>query len=499
MRNNILWSVVVVGLSLLLISGCAKSTQMSGITASADALYANQNGNPVDTTYKALTVVISSEEEWKVASSAPWLTTNAEMGGITRTVVSVKVQPNLTGKERAGVLTFQTQSHSIEVKVNQQGGDGIDISTVRYDIPVIFHVLYNEEDKINTDTVRKKFVLNSEEAQKVLEYINELHGQQPPKLTNQIYRGLSRKYQPTTDVYYMPKETNIRFVLATRKPDGSRVTNAGIDAVQIKEKSLDPKAVMDDREGGIYHSMAWPINKYVNVFIFPFSKQTETGNQVTLGIAHLPYALSKSPIEGLRTLSPQDEKKISEAGGLTGFSNYNHCVVINSDAFEWRTWQYTFLKASLGKNTVAHELGHYLGLFHVFSEVVNKENNTIILNSCEDTDHCADTPTYNRHKYDADRRSTIAGGVTHVGEIYGLLQRYNCSSMRFESTNIMDYDYSYSDEFTPDQIARMRKVLYSSYTVPGTKIIEPSTTRCNTTPLRVVGNPIAVACYSTLK
>ncbi len=489
--KSLLWSVLL----LFALGSCAKNTQITGLSASLEELWADQNGNPLDANKKELSVVVSSDEAWQVSSDALWLSTNAQMGGISRTIVGIKVQPNLSGEERQGVLTFATSKEHVEVRVKQKGGNDIDISTVTYEIPVIFHVLYNEEDKLQTDTLRRKYVLNSTDAQKILEYINELHGQRPQLDNNQVYRGIKRwsESMATNEVYYVPRETNIRFVLATVDPDGKRISPAGVRAVAMTEKSLSPSTVMNDKEGGRFHSMGWPINKYINIFVFPFTREGGA-NQLTLGISHLPFALNSVAIEGLSQLSAEDEAKIKAAGGLAGFSNYNHCVAINSDAFEWLTWQYTFLKGNLGKNTLAHELGHYLGLFHTFSEVQGSRE-SVILDSCEDTDYCTDTPTYNRQKYEENRRAIIASGNTSILEIAGLLKRNDCSSGRFDATNIMDYDFCHSDEFSLNQIARMRQVLYNSYTVPGIKVATPrSDTRGLQDLVRITAEPRTTSC-----
>lgn len=48
--------------------------------------------------------------------------------------------------------------------------------------------------------------------------------------------------------------------------------------------------------------------------------------------------------------------------------------------------------------TLAHELGHYLGLHHVFAEEKNDKGYTSI-DDCQDTDYCEDTPSYNILEY----------------------------------------------------------------------------------------------------
>lgn len=486
--------------TILLLSSCAKNTSIKELTASVEELVADPSGNPVDTRLKDLSVVISSNEEWHVTSNVSWLSTNSNMGGISRTIVKVKVQPNLSDQERVGELTFATSNASVAVRVKQLNGD-TDINTVTYEIPVIFHVLYNEADKNNTDTLRRKYVLNSADAEAMLEYINERYGNRPLQLNNDIYRGIRRKYQQgNIEVFHLPLETNIRFVLAAENPEGKRHSPAGINAIAMDERSLDPKTVMDDATGGRFHSMAWPIKKYVNVFVFPFTRQDERVDQLVMGISHMPMSISSAPLDGLNTLSPESEKYIKANGGLDHFSNYNHCITLNSDSFEWRVWQNTFLKADLGKNTLAHELGHYLGLFHTFSEAKGSDGQ-IILDSCEDTDYCTDTKSYNRQQYEKDRAEIIASGVTNYVQISGLLMRNDCSSGRFEATNIMDYDFTHSDEFTPQQIKRMRQTLYNSYTTPGIKIVSLKSINQSDIdrPVMVEGMPRAIACTIPFK
>ncbi len=482
------------------LSSCAKETSIKELSASLEELIADANGNPTDTTIKSLQVVISSPEEWQVNSDASWLSTNSQMGGISRTVVGIKVTPNLTGKERTGQLTFSTSNQSVAVKVKQLGGD-TNIETVLYEIPVIFHVLYNEADKNNTDTLRRKYVLNSADAQVILEYINQLFGQQPRQVGNEIYRGIKRKYQQgQQEVYHLPLETKIRFKLANEKPDGTRQSPAGINAIAMDERSLDPKVVMSDKAGGRYHDMAWPIKQYINIYVFPFTRHQERADQVVMGISHMPLALSSAPIEGLKQLGSQEEQYIKEHGGLDQFSNYNHCITLNSDGFEWRTWKETFLKADLGKNTLAHELGHYLGLYHTFSEVVGSDGN-LVLDSCDDTDYCADTQSYNRKQYEESRADIIASGTTSLVQIIGLLMRNDCQSGRFEATNIMDYDFCHSDEWTPNQVSRMRQVLYNTYTTPGIKVASPRSLLKGYSPdqrVMVEGTPVAIPCRTQL-
>lgn len=66
---------------------------------------------------------------------------------------------------------------------------------------------------------------------------------------------------------------------------------------------------------------------------------------------------------------------------------------------------------------LAHELGHYLGLHHVFAEDKNG-----YADNCNDTDYCQDTPSYNRNKYNVwyliQRQATCVVPLRKVCSIY---------------------------------------------------------------------------------
>ena len=86
-------------------------------------------------------------------------------------------------------------------------------------------------------------------------------------------------------------------------------------------------------------------------------------------------------------------------------------------------------------------------------------------------------------------------GATAQSVLSSLLTRDLCDG-KFNQTsfNLMDYEVSYSDRFTPGQIARMRQVLYYSLTVPGDKLVSPTRSTLRSGDEGAVGRPVAVEC-----
>ena len=125
--------------------------------------------------------------------------------------------------------------------------------------------------------------------------------------------------------------------------------------------------------------------------------------------------------------------------------------------------------------TLAHELGHYLGLRHVFSE-----GGTTSM--CTDTDYCKDTKSYNKQEYDS-KCDYIYENEREKYTFKNLVKRTGCDGIEFISYNIMDYAISYSNQFTQNQRERIRHVLSYSPLIPGPKKGDIDTRALNEGPL----------------
>jgi hypothetical protein len=93
------------------------------------------------------------------------------------------------------------------------------------------------------------------------------------------------------------------------------------------------------------------------------------------------------------------------------------------------------------EEVLAHEAGHFLGLYHVFDETNQYSCQTA------DPDFCSDTPIYNRHAY----LNTMLDVQKY--------KRISCDGIEYNATNIMDYAYTHNNSFTMEQVKRMRHTI----------------------------------------
>ncbi len=256
---------------------------------------------------------------------------------------------------------------------------------------------------------------------------------------------------------YKDNETGVQFVLTNSVPTGKKVDEPGIEYIRRTEAEFDPDKVMDNNSS--FKQYVWDPNRYINLLFYPFAK--ENGEYITLGISHMPlgYTDGTTP-EGLQEVS-----KSTYPSMTLDNVEWGPCCSINSlyISEESSTENYNIYDSSV---TTAHELGHYLGLFHAFTERNSAESSENLLDSCGNTDYCKDTPDYNRAEYEywlENYMNQHQGKTINMREV---VKRQNCQNQQFNSHNIMDYSVSYTDQFTTEQKDRMQKVLRYSPLMP---------------------------------
>ena len=368
-----------------------------------------------------ITLGVSSNVEWELTSSSPWCIPTIILGE-GDCDVQVLLLANDEQHERSATLTWRgaggTLSQQLTIVQQRLTPD----ATTHYRLPVVFHVLYQKEGN------KKQNVIEGHLAELIGE-VNEVYAQCGE------YLGLE-------------------FVMATHDPEGNLLAEPGVDRHKINVSTINSSTFMGyGKEPKKYCEYMWDPNRYINIFVYAFD------DKGILGISHFPYVIKPHALEGLTELEyDADWNELP----------WPQCVSINNEYIYSHEEYYTITDVV---NTLAHELGHFLGLRHAFSE----DPVTYDRDVCIDSDFCTDTPTYNKSAYDVFMQACMSsGGRVDDDEKEMLLMREDCETgEEFRSTNIMDYAYTEANRFSPQQVARIRYVLEHSPYIPGPKVRLP--------------------------
>lgn len=329
--------------------------------------------------------------------------------------------------------------------------DEITGSNYKYHLPVIFHVFY----KNSSDT---------------LQYIPQKRFEEILSNVNELYRGDVYNHNVDTTA---SENIHVQFELALKDESGKLLTTPGVEYVPYPDEadSIDCNTFMNTK-GSKYHQYLWDPNDYINVMVYKFAETSTT--ETVLGISNMPYQVGGYPaIDGLHKSYhyPMTKDNLSFAYCISLNSKYVHS--------KYEGTRYTtdkdsthYIYSPLDPNaTLTHELGHYLGLDHVFSETKDKK----VADSEKDTDHCKDTPSYNRKKYREWHKNFVKEHANKPYTLRDVIVRENSTGQKWNADNFMDYSSCLNLRFTPDQKHRMRQVLYYSPLMPGPKKLRTST------------------------
>lgn len=166
-------------------------------------------------------------------------------------------------------------------------------------------------------------------------------------------------------------DVQIEFVLAKQDPNGNS-TN-GIDRVTYPKNSFSETEI----ETILKPATIWNPELYMNMWSLKFTRDD------LLGYAQFPDG---SSLDGLN----------ASGGGANTDGVVSSYDVFGSSDFG----NNFFLAAPYNKGrTMTHEVGHYLGLLHIWGDGGSRDSNT---KDCTASDYCADTPQAGWENYDCN-------------------------------------------------------------------------------------------------
>lgn len=395
------------GMAACLMQACASDDEPLFLEVETTSLSVDAKGGEQQ-------VSVDCNGSYTAVPNDAWVKADVTNGKLTLTA-----NENLGQQARSTTVALQGEGNlRQEISVTQAAYAFSE--THRYKLPVVFHMLYDSEKRPN-------FYIEKGHMQKVMDRVNEL------------YRNSG------TDM-------GVEFVMATETPDGKSLEEPGVDRVKWDFPTIDCNELMRSTKKE-YQDLLWDTRRYVNVLLYEFTDKN------LLGISQFPWLPQPYALDGLES---------TPKGADVTRPKYPQCVSINNRYIYDLPTGDTY-KMSNTAVTLAHELGHFLGLYHAFNQTAQGNTDT-----AEDTDYCTDTPPYNKKQYD----SALATYMSLNGEITSLSSEgYATYVMRtnsktgeeFRSTNVMDYAISDANRFTPQQAARVKYVLHHSIFMPGPK------------------------------
>lgn len=265
-------------------------------------------------------------------------------------------------------------------------------------LPIVFHIIY--QDKSNP----RQFISTSS----------------IKSITDKCNAMLRNTYTNATGI-----DTKIELTLAQYDNNGLLMAEPGINRVSSSTSEYDPEYFASGRKESI--NEMWDPSNYINIWIFTFPKDNIVGQ------SYIAYCSEDHQLAGLNKGDRY----------FYTLPTYAHGVYMSNKFIS---------NISVFSQSLTHEIGHYLGLLHVFEAKDDKTCDAI-------NDYCDDTNTYVRSLYESSILSIVP---------QSLYFRIDCTTSKiYEATNYMDYDYCRFTTFTPNQISRMHHVLKYSPLVPG--------------------------------
>ena len=278
-------------------------------------------------------------------------------------------------------------------------------------IPVVVHVIHKS---IYTQ-IGQGNNISYEQIEDALRILNEDYSKTNPEFPNPP-RNTFVNYAGTADM---------KFCLATTDPDGN-LTN-GITRTPTSKNAFDADTESNDmKKNSTLGKDSWDPSKYLNIWVCNLTNSG--GGGTTLGYAYLP--------------------------GLSGSQKWKDGLVIDFQYFG----SIDGASSNSDGRTATHEIGHYLGLNHTFSE------SNWPFNSC--LDGSGNSICCDRDEGNVD--DTPATDGIYWGSVNSSTNNNTCNDLSYSNvfnTDVLDMDENFmaystnSWMFTTDQVNVMNATL----------------------------------------
>lgn len=397
-------------LTMTLCFSCSDDDVTPALTIDETELTAEIEGSQFE-------ITVTSTSAWTVSAAPAWVEWQVNE---SQTLLTLTVDENLNQDKRTGTITL-TNEEDINQSILIEQEAYTYSANHHYKLPVVFHVLY----------------WNANNTQ---HYVEAGHLQKVMDRVNQYYRECG-------------VDLNLEFVMATEDPEGNRLEEPGVSREKWQYTTMDCSSFMGSGDAK-YKSLLWDTSKYVNIMLYNFS------DSQILGISQFPWLPEPYELEGI---------SIAKKGANLADNPYPQCVCINNKyIYDLTNDDEAYSVSDIGV-TLAHELGHFLGLYHAFNQLNNGNTNT-----SQDTDYCTDTPPYNKYQYDIRLTNYLTFNPAITSKSSEAYQTYvmrtnSQTGEEFRSTNIMDYAISDANSFSEQQKERVRYILQHALFMPGPK------------------------------
>jgi hypothetical protein len=311
----------------------------------------------------------------------------------------------------------------------------ITADTIVYEIPVVFHVIYNTNSQNISDAL-------------ILSQLNEL---------NLDYRKLNPDTSRIRPVFKaLAADIKIRFILADKDPSGNPTT--GINRINTSRSTFATNIygsysedMKSTNNGG---QTAWNPARYMNIWVCNMEYPSYIG--ITYGFATPPTG-SPNWVQFQSSTKDSTDPKSGIVLHYKVFGKNNPLAPNN------------YKEA----NTATHEVGHYLGLRHIWGDAANPNTQ-----GCNVDDGIFDTPNARDKNYSCSN-ATWNSCVDASNDKPDMTENY------------MDYALDgCAAMFTREQAFMMRYVLNNLRTgLPIRTIVYDTTTEYTETVVSVYPNP----------